>query len=78
MNDLTLADPGFGQPSQIDILLGADVFVDVLRDSRQRGPENAPTAFETDLEWVLCCNTGSSHVTTPAHVASFHASLETL
>lgn len=76
LTDVTLADPGFGQPGRIDILLGADVFVDVLRDGRRRGPANAPTAFETDLGWVLCGNTGSSQGTTPAHVASFHTAFE--
>ncbi len=63
-------DPGFGQPGRIDILLGADVFAEVLRDGRRKGPANTPTAFETDLGWVLCGNTGSSEVATPAHVAS--------
>ena len=27
LNDITLADPGFGQPGRIDVLLGADIFV---------------------------------------------------
>jgi len=28
LNDITLTDPGFGQPGRIDVLLGADIFVD--------------------------------------------------
>lgn len=71
-----ISDHGFGQPGQIDILLGADIFVDLLHDGRWKGPDNAPTAFETDLGWVLCGNTGLSSVSTPAHVASFHTSVE--
>ena len=31
LSDLPLANPGFGQPSRIDILLSADIFVEVLR-----------------------------------------------
>ena len=49
------------------------MWADVLRNGRQKGLIDAPTAFETDLGWVLC---GSSQLTTPAHVASFHTSLE--
>ena len=51
--DLTLADPDFGQPDQIDLLLGVDVFVQVMRQGRRHGPVGAPTAFETDFGWVL-------------------------
>ena len=63
--NLTLADLRFGQPGRVDLLLGADVFIEVLRDSRRKGPDNSPTAFETDLGWVLCGTTGSAP--TPVH-----------
>lgn len=78
ISDIPLADPGFGQPGRIDVLLGADVFVDILRDGRRKGPENSPTAFETDLGWVLCGSTGSSSLSTPSMVATFHTSVEGL
>ena len=35
--DLTLADPGFGQSGRIDMLLGVDVFLDVLGHGRRSG-----------------------------------------
>ena len=47
--DLPLADPGFGQPSRIDMLLGVDVFVDVLCHGRRSGPPDSPTALETEF-----------------------------
>ena len=53
LTDLPLADPGFTQPGRIDILLGADIYVDVLRHGRRDGPPGSPTAFEMDLGWVL-------------------------
>ena len=40
LNDITLADPGFGQPGRIDVLLGADIFVDILCDGRRKGSRN--------------------------------------
>ena len=34
LSELTLADPNFGQPGRIDLLLGVDVFMDILCDGR--------------------------------------------
>ena len=76
LSDIPLADPGFGQPGRIDVLLGADVFVGILREGRRKGPGNSPTAFETDLGWVLCGNTGASSFSTPSTIASYHTSVE--
>ena len=77
LSKLPLADPGFAQPGRIDILLGADVYVDVLRHGRRNGPPGSPTAFETDLGWVLCGSTGSNSHSTQAniHVTAFHTSI---
>ena len=76
-SDLPLADPGFNQPGRIDILLGADVYVDVLRRGRRDGPPGSPTAFETDLGWVICGNTGSTSPSAQAnvHIRMFHTSV---
>ncbi len=53
LSDLSLADPTFGQPGRIDVLLGVDVFADVLRQGRRKGPPGTPVAFETEFGWVL-------------------------
>ncbi|CAG7820457.1 unnamed protein product, partial [Allacma fusca] len=39
LKHVTLADPSFFTPGCIDVLLGADVFYDVLRDGRLTGKE---------------------------------------
>ena len=57
ISDLPLADPAFGLPGRIDLLLGVDIFVSVLRQGRQMGPPGAPVALETEFGWVLCGNT---------------------
>ena len=44
----TWPDPSFGQPSKVDILLGVDIYADVLLHGRQSGP----------CEWTMwhpCC-----------------------
>ncbi len=47
LTDIPLADPAFGQPGRIDILLGVDVFVDVLLHGRRTGPPGSPVVLET-------------------------------
>ena len=47
----------FGLPGHIDLLLGADIFVSVLRQGQRMGPPGAPVALETEFGWVLSGNT---------------------
>ena len=69
LSDLPLADPSFGQPGQIDILLGVDIFTEVLLHGRRELP-GAPTAFETEFGWVL---SGSSNQDPPIEQTTSHA-----
>ena len=46
LTDLQLADPAFGHPGRIDILLGVDIFTQVLLHGRRIGPPGSPVAFE--------------------------------
>ena len=74
ISDLPLADPGFGQPGRIDLLLGVDVFIDVLRHGRRSGPPNSPSALETEFGWVLCGGSGiSSDPAANTCVTSLHS-----
>ena len=77
ISDLPLADPTFGQPGRIDILLGVDIYIEILFHGRRIGPPGAPSAFETEFGWVL---SGSSRQDTPTeqtnlHATTFHASI---
>ena len=69
--NLPLADPDYGKPGHIDLLLGVEVFVDILRHGRQSGPPGSPSALETLFGWVL---SGGSVSQSPLsfHVASLH------
>ena len=53
LSGISLADPDFGSPGMVDVLLGVDIFSDVLLHGRRFGPAGSPTAFETRLGWVL-------------------------
>ena len=47
LHDLPLADPDFGCPGRVDLLLGVDVFTEALLHGRGIGPSATPVAFET-------------------------------
>lgn len=51
-NNIQLADPDFLEPAQIDLLIGADKFWDLLADGRIRLPAG-PYAQNTKLGWVI-------------------------
>ena len=53
LSGLCLADPDFGSPSRLDLLLGVDIFSDVMLHGRRSGLPGTPTAFETCFGWVL-------------------------
>ncbi len=75
LSDLDLADPGCGQPGRIDILMGVDIFVQVLLQGRRIGPPGSPVALETELGWVLAGRISSRHL--DEHIATHHVSLDT-
>ena len=75
ISDISLADPDFGHPSRIDLLLGVDIFVASLLHGRRLGPPGSPTAFETKFGWVLAGLVESQGH--PHQIAMHHASLIT-
>lgn len=50
---ITLADPEYHTPNKIDILLGAEVYGQVLREGLTQGPPGFPVAQNTALGWIL-------------------------
>ena len=75
LSDITLADPDFGIPGKVDLLLGVEVFADVMLQGRRLGQSGSPMAFETKFGWVLAGNADAC--TSATHVATHHASLLT-
>ena len=76
LSDLNLSDPDFGQPGRIDILLGVDIYTEVLLQGRRKGPTGSisPVAFETAFGWVLAGKTGKLS-TTPDKITNYHVSV---
>lgn len=55
---IELADPSFFSPSKIDILLGADVFWEIVCNQQIRLGRNKPTLQESELGWLISGPTG--------------------
>ena len=75
LSDVNLADPHFGQPGRIDILLGVDVFAKVVQEGRRTGPPGSPVAFETRFGWVLAGEVDVS-ASRENHITSNHVMLK--
>ncbi|KAF9808907.1 hypothetical protein SFRURICE_000953 [Spodoptera frugiperda] len=54
--NIVLADPQFYVPSSIDILVGAEVFWNVIGTNRIELGKSMPTLFESKLGWLLSGN----------------------
>lgn len=57
---LALADPTFFTPGNIDILLGSDVYTDIILPGQVHGPPDTPMGQETVFGWVFTGRTESS------------------
>ena len=73
LTNLQLADPEFGCPGGIDLLLGVDVFDDILLTGRRCGKPGSPTAFETHFGWVLAGSIDRDVISN--HFVSCHVAL---
>jgi hypothetical protein len=55
--DLKLADEQFNQPGDIDLLIGVDLFYEILLPGRRARPGNYPVLQERALGWTVCGKT---------------------
>ena len=53
LTGLELADPEYGTPGRVDVLLEADYYGEVLLHGRRCGPLGTPYAQKTFFGWVL-------------------------
>ncbi|XP_018406879.1 PREDICTED: uncharacterized protein LOC108782971 [Cyphomyrmex costatus] len=58
--NLELADPTFHIPQNIDVLLGATIFWEILETERIQLGSKQPTLQSTKLGWLLCGRMGTS------------------
>ena len=65
--DIKLADKHFDQIGSIDLLMGADIFYEILRSDRRTHPGNFPVLQETALGWTLSGRTPAVTQHDPQH-----------
>ena len=67
-SDIELADPSFNKSGSVDMLLGADVFWDLLKAGRITLADGLPSLRESELGWVVG---GALPIQKPATARSF-------
>ena len=68
LQGLLLADPNYNKPSEVEILLGADIFWDLLLDGKKKSPKpGSPIALRSTLGWLVAGNLNS-----PSHQVTVH------
>lgn len=65
---LNLADPNFNQSRHIDLILGADVYAEIINPDVKRGPVGTPVAQSTELGWILFGKTYKTNFETPVSI----------
>ncbi|XP_046601905.1 uncharacterized protein LOC124295539 [Neodiprion lecontei] len=77
LRGLNLADPSFAHPSQIDVILGADIDSNIIGQGVRKGAPGTPIAQETQFGWVLS-GCVSAEATSPSYgaVQGFQRSLD--
>ena len=64
LKGIPLADPTFGTPGEIDVLLGAEIYARIMMPGIRYGTENEPSAFKTVFGWILSGKAHSAPETT--------------
>lgn len=65
--NVAFADPHFYRPADIDMLLGADIFFDILSPEKMSLGPNMPILQSTQLGWVLAGSLGTNLNKGPVH-----------
>ena len=56
LKGLHLVDPDFSVLESIDLLLGADLFVNIIRHGWRVGPPGTPSAMQNAFGWMVARN----------------------
>ena len=54
LKNIQLADPEFNQSRPVDLLLGAEVYSEIILHGIIKEDQSQPTAQQTQLGWILC------------------------
>jgi len=66
--DIKLADEQCDQPGSIDLLIGTDLFYEILQSGRRTRPGNFPVLQETVLGWTISGRTPDTNQNEPQSI----------
>ncbi|XP_070158838.1 uncharacterized protein [Polyergus mexicanus] len=69
---LRLTEPDLKEPDPLDILLGADVYAEILQPGLRKGAPDELIAQRTSLGWILSGPTGTTGETMQRNAQSYH------
>lgn len=70
---LPLADPSYDTPGEIDFLLGADIYPQIIKPAIKYGQVDQHIAMKTIFGWML---SGRVNLSSPCSYTTFHISVE--
>ncbi|XP_029054235.1 uncharacterized protein LOC114881583 [Osmia bicornis bicornis] len=73
---LKLADVAYDRPRRIDLILGADVYPDTIREGLVRGPVGTPIAQASIFGWILTGLASSDDTGARHQVKAYHIKVE--
>lgn len=74
LNEIEFADPNFADPSSVDIILGADLYHQIIQAGLSKGQTDSPIAQLTSFGWILSGPSGQTSSIQPAQ--GYHCSCE--
>ncbi|XP_061729006.1 uncharacterized protein LOC133533933 [Cydia pomonella] len=72
---LCLADPTCHTPGHIDLLLGVEIWSEVIKPGAINGPSGTPIAQDSHLGWIICGNVRTEHTATK-NIVSMHLNVD--
>ncbi|XP_058839198.1 uncharacterized protein LOC131694734 [Topomyia yanbarensis] len=50
---IVLADPGFNEPKEVDLMIGTELFFQILKQAQLKISDDLPTLYKTQFGWVI-------------------------
>ncbi|XP_059053907.1 uncharacterized protein LOC131848156 [Achroia grisella] len=72
LNEIQLADPQYHTPNKIHILLGAEIYGQIIEDGVKRGPHGTLVAQATSLGWILSGTIKEASFRSVTNVTALH------
>ncbi|XP_071052914.1 uncharacterized protein [Onthophagus taurus] len=67
LKNIPLADPNYSSQEPIEVILGADIYAQIIENGIRKGDVNAPIAQKTQLGWILSGPVNNTRFHSPVH-----------